>query len=139
VLLAALDQRPRAEYVADRLRERLRAVDDGEHGAVGAQAAVAHLGEQCGAARGVLRGALADAEHVLVALRVEAERDEQHVGSSPTYTPSIISTTRSIALRSRPSHSAICFSVAATKRRLTALRLVPRVTSSSGTGSSDRA
>src|SRR5262249_23278676 len=35
--------------------------------------------------------------------------------SSPTYTPSIISTLRSIALRSRPSHSAICFSVAATK------------------------
>ena len=34
---------------------------------------------------------------------------------------------------------AICFSVAATNRRLTALRLVPRVETSSGIGSSERA
>ena len=60
-------------------RERLRAVDDCEHGVVGAQATVAHLGEQCGATRGVLGRALADAEHVLVALGVEAERNEHHV------------------------------------------------------------
>ena len=60
-------------------RERLRAVDDCEHGVVGAQATVAHLGEQRGAARGVLRRALAHAEYVLGALRIEAERDEHHV------------------------------------------------------------
>jgi hypothetical protein len=75
---------------------------------------------------------------VLVALRVEAERDEQHVVLADVHAVD-------------HQHDEIDRAEIATEplghlllgrgdeRRLTALRLVPRVTTSSGTGSSDRA
>ena len=53
--------------------------------------------------------------------------------------PSIITATRFSSRRSLAIHSSSCSCVAATKRRLTALRLVPRVVTPSATGSSDRA
>src|SRR6266571_9406682 len=79
VRLAALDERPRAEDSAHGLRQRLRAVDNYEGGAVGAHPALSEISEQRGARRRVLRGALADPEDVLLSVGVDAEGDEQNV------------------------------------------------------------
>ncbi len=79
VSLAALNDRALAEHVADSLRERLRAVDNHEHLAVGAESAIAQISEQRCARRCVLGRPLANAEHVLLSVGIDAERDEQHV------------------------------------------------------------
>jgi len=58
--LTSLNDRSLAEYVADRLGERLRAVDHDEHRTIGGKATVTQIGEQRRARCGVLRRALAN-------------------------------------------------------------------------------
>jgi hypothetical protein len=58
---------------------------------------------------------------------------------SPMCTPSIIRPTRSSASSDAVCHVASCAAVFATKRRLTALLLVPRLRIVAGTGSKLRA
>ncbi len=95
------------------------------------------IGEQTVAGRRVLRRALVEAEHVFVAVLVDTQRDQTRCSS--TWMPSIMSAQRASLPRSRPINSAsFCF-VAATNRRLTALRLVPRDASPGGAGSIERA
>ena len=79
VHLATLDQRRMPEAPPDRLGERLGAVDDVEPGALGIEAAIDQVVEQ-GLHRGrVLRRALGQAQHVLLAARVDTDRRHHHV------------------------------------------------------------
>ena len=71
----------RRRHVAHRLRERF-AVEHGENRALGAQPALAQIREQRGARGGVLGRALAHPEHVLLAVGINPERDEQYVANS---------------------------------------------------------
>ncbi len=77
--LAALHEGSSPELCANRLGERLAAVDDEEHCAVRAHAPSLQVGEQSDARRRILRRALVEAERVFVAFRVDAERDQDEV------------------------------------------------------------
>jgi len=55
------------------------AVDDDERRAIGRETTVPQIGEQRRARRGVLGRAIANAEHVLVAVGIDAERNEHHM------------------------------------------------------------
>jgi hypothetical protein len=79
VRLTALDQCPPAEDLAHGLGQRLRAVEDCEHRPVGPYPALAQIAEERRACRGVLRGAFADAEYVLLPVGVDSQRRQDHV------------------------------------------------------------
>src|ERR1700728_234255 len=79
VNLASLDERAHSELGADRLRERLTAVDDEEHRAIRADATRFEVGEQAATGGRVLRRAFVEAEGVLVTLLVNPERDQHEV------------------------------------------------------------
>jgi hypothetical protein len=77
---AALDRRRGAEHVADRLAQRLGAVEHAEHALGAVEATIDEVGEQRGGHRGVLGGALPEPERELLALGGDAER--HHVGAA---------------------------------------------------------
>jgi hypothetical protein len=78
VLLAPLDQRPRSEDLDNALAQRLATVDHPQARALGIQAALDELAEQRAHHTRALGGALAQPQHVLVALRIDAQRHQDH-------------------------------------------------------------
>ena len=68
-----------AEDRVDGGPQRLRSIDDEQHLALRIDAARDDVFQQFGDHRGVLRGAFADAQHVLVALAVHAHRADHGV------------------------------------------------------------
>jgi hypothetical protein len=76
VLLAAPNQRARAEQLHDGLAQRLAPVDDPQPHAIGIEPALEQAGQQRGDHARGLGGALAQAQHVLVALGVDAQGHE---------------------------------------------------------------
>ena len=65
-----------AEHVADRLAQRLGAVDDDQHALLDIEAALDEVGQQRGRDGGVLGRAVPQPERVLDAVGVDPERDD---------------------------------------------------------------
>ena len=76
VALAAMHERVLAEDVADRLAQRLAAVDDEQDRLLGVQAAVDEIGQQRPRERGVLGAAFPEPERDLDAFGADPERDD---------------------------------------------------------------
>ena len=74
--VTAMHERVLAEHVADRLAQRLAAVDHEQDRLLGVQAAVDEIGEQHRDQRGVLGRAFPQPERNLHALRADPERDD---------------------------------------------------------------
>jgi hypothetical protein len=74
---AALNGRVGAEHVADRLAERLGAVEHDEHALPRVEATFDEVGQQHGGDGGVLGRAVPQPERVLDAVGVDPQRDDQ--------------------------------------------------------------
>src|SRR5439155_18589267 len=77
--LTPLDKGGVPEGRAHRLAQGLRAIEDHEQAAIGAQAATLEIGEQTLAHGRVLRRAVPQAERVFLAVRRDSERDDEAV------------------------------------------------------------
>jgi hypothetical protein len=137
VHLASLHEGSAAAQAPDRGAKALAPVDDEEPRAFGLEPALDQVLEHRFARDLVLRGSLPEAEHVLVAASVDSECTEHDVLAKVDAVDETAQMSRSP--RGRAIHCASFSAVSATKRRLTALLLAPRVSMSSGSSSSERA
>ena len=108
-----------AEDVADRLPQRLGAVDHEQDALLGVQAAVDEVGQQRGGDGGVLGRALPEPERDLDALGGDPERDDVACGPCSSI-PSSIITARRTSSRRRLISASRFSRVRATNSRLTA-------------------
>ena len=125
VHLTAVDQGRGAKRLRHGFVQRLRAIEDDQEAAVGAQAAALQIGEEALTHRRILRRAVPEAERVFAPVVVDAERDDDAVLADVD----AVDQQRHQVERVRAAvdrQAASCAAVFATNRRLTALLLVPR-------------